>query len=95
MMFLEQILDPVLELFANSGVQTTVVLALAVAVVYFRKALGLGSLLSDWVGKLVFSLVILIFLLLTGIVPGLDVAAAMSLVDRGFDLGRTVLSSIL
>lgn len=87
-------LGSMLRFVSAGGVQTTVVLILAVAVVDFRKALGLRSLLSGWVGKLVCSLIVLIILLLTRIVPGLDVAAAVSLVDRGLDPGRTVRQSI-
>lgn len=79
-------LSPVLDFMPAGSVQTTVVLMLLVGVLYFRKALGIGSVLADWVGRVVFTMVVLLGLLITGIIPRVNVDAAASLIGRVVDL---------
>lgn len=88
------IFDPILELIPTGTVQTTVVLVLLVGVLYFRKALGLGSVLADWAGRVMFSAIVLVILLVTGIVPRINVDAARSLLSRGLDLASRLVGVI-
>jgi len=91
---ISSVLEPILEFVLGGRVQTTVILILLIGVVYFRKALGIGSLLGDWVGKITFTLVVLIVLLVSGIIPGINVSAVLWIVDRGLDLGWSVVDFI-
>lgn len=85
-MILEELLSPVLEFVLGSNVQTTVVLVLLIAILYFRKALGLGSILADWTGRLIFSLGVLLVLLVTGVIPGINIDALLGLLETGREL---------
>lgn len=88
-------LESALGVLLGDGGQTTVILVLAVAILYFRKAVGLGSMLADWTGKVVFSLGVLLALLVTGIVPGINVQAAISLAESMWSAIRRLLVDIL
>ena len=79
---------------AADGLQITVVLGLLVFVLYFRKLLGLGSILSTWARMAMFSAVVLMLLVITGIVPHLDLGAGRSLVDRGTEIAATLIEVI-
>lgn len=78
---LERAFDSVLGFVGADAAQTSAVLALILIAIYMRRAMGLGSTLSDWTSKLVFTLIVLALLLLTGIVPGINVGAAIGLVE--------------
>lgn len=79
-------LDTALNWFTGGGLQTTVIVTLLLAIVYFRKALGLGSVLADWIGRFVFSMAVLLVLLVTGIVPGLNLDVLFSYVESIIEL---------
>jgi len=71
-------------MFGGAG-QVGLAAGLIGAALYWRKALGIAGLLSDWVGRVVFSLVVIGVLLLTGIIPTLHVSEAISLVRGIFE----------
>lgn len=93
-LFIFDALDSALEWAMGGGGRTTIVLVLLIAVVYFRKALGLGSILADWVGRVIFTLVVFVLLLVTGIVPGVNLDAAMDLLNTALDLFEVVLEVV-
>lgn len=78
--------DQVAALLGLGGLPTAVIVFLAAAVLYVRKALGLGGLLADWASKLMFALVVLIILLLSGVVPTLNLDRAIELVGYVIEL---------
>lgn len=79
-----------IEFIGVGGLQTTVVLGLLIAVLYFRKALGLGSVLSSWARMVSFSLVVLLGLVLIGVVPKIDVDAGQAAVSTVVEAVRSV-----
>ena len=92
---ISELLAPVLDFMPTGSIQLTVVLVLLVAVLYTRRLMNAGSLLADWVSRVAFSMIVLIVLLLTGIVPGLDVAAAQRWMARLVDGAMRIVEVVL
>lgn len=92
-LFLTDALQPVLDWFGVQ--QVSVVLFIGALVLYSRKGLKLGSLLGDWVGKVTFAAGVILLLLITGIIPGINVDAAVVLVRAIWDLGASIVSGVL
>jgi hypothetical protein len=80
--------------FGGAG-QVGLAAGLIGAALYWRKALGIAGILSDWVGRVVFSLVVIGLLLLTGIIPTLHVGEAISLARSIFEVGVDLVTLVL
>lgn len=76
-------------LLGDTG-RAMMVLVLAVAALYFRRALGLGTVLASWIGRIAFVLVVLAILLAIGVIPTLDVGALFGVVETVIELGKAV-----
>jgi len=61
-----------------TGVQTGVLAFLGAAALYSRKALGLGAVVAGWVRTFAVIAGVLVVLLATGVLEGVDVAALSS-----------------
>jgi hypothetical protein len=70
-------LRPILDGFVNNPGQLGLGIALVASVLYYRKMMSAASLLSTLAGKLVFSAAVVGLLLLSGIIPTLNVDVAM------------------
>lgn len=79
-----------LEWALGTNAQTTVVLTLLILIVYFRKAIGLGSVLADWTGRITFALGVLVVLLVSGIISGIDVGAALEVARTILEVGLEI-----
>jgi hypothetical protein len=75
--------------FGGAG-QAGLAIALLAVVLYWRRALGLGRLLSTWGGRVVFAAATLGVLLLLGIVPTLDLGRASALAGEAWAAVREV-----
>lgn len=83
---IETIVDTVAGLIGATGLQTGVLAFLAAVGLYSRKALGLGSLLAGWVRTVSVVAIVLVVLLATGVLEGIDVDATISLVRTVWDV---------
>ena len=65
-------------LFSGVG-QAGLAIGLIAVFLYWRRALGLGRVLSTWGGRVVFAVAAVGVLMLSGIIPGLNLARAAEL----------------
>jgi len=65
-------------LFSGVG-QAGLAIGLIAVALYWRRALGLGRVLSTWGGRVVFAVAAVGVLMLSGIIPGLNLARAAEL----------------
>jgi len=68
------------------GMQTGVVATLAAAALYVRKFLGVGSLIASWLRSFAIVAGVLALLLVSGVVEGVDLAAAWGIVETIVEL---------
>ncbi|MFW5900215.1 MAG: hypothetical protein ACOCTH_00370 [Halodesulfurarchaeum sp.] len=84
-LFIFDLVEQAAEWLLGDAGRAMVVLTLAVLALYFRKMLGLGEFLAGWVGKIVFTLVVLAALIAVGIIPGVNVDVAVGLVESAIN----------
>jgi hypothetical protein len=76
------VVSELIGLVAGDNARLAVGIALLAVALYYRKALGLGSLLQTWAGRAATSAVVLGILLVLGIIPGINVEAAIGYADQ-------------
>lgn len=89
------LLDRVLAFLGARGVSVSIVLALTAFLLYSRKAMLVGAIVADWTSKLMVSVAVLLVLLISGVVTGVDVGRAFNLVATLFDWLSTLFEGVV
>jgi hypothetical protein len=93
--FATALLERVLDLLGANGIPVTIVVILVAVLLYSRKAMAVGSVVADWTSKLMVSVAVLLILLVSGIVTGVNVDRAFELVSLGFDWLSSVFAGVV
>lgn len=89
------VLETILEWALGDIGQLGIAIALLAALLYWRKMLGLGDVLSTWGGRVAFGLATVGALLILGVIPGLDVERATALGSQAVGVGMDLVDALL
>lgn len=82
------VLDPVLGLVFDNATQVTLGVSMIAVAFYYRRLLGIAVIVQSAVAYVVFGFVLLGLLVLSGVIPTINVSLLFDYLTRAFDLAR-------